>query len=248
MNKNGFIEKVILQHNMIKDYEKHPFNLPYIKQIQSLDLHENVTFFVGENGAGKSTLLEAIAISLGFSIEGGTKSIHFKTHKNNSPLHKYLKIIKTHRIASDFHFLRAESLYNILTYLEGLAKEEPPESNFMKRYRGMSLHNYSHGETFLIIILEVLKGNGLYIFDEPVEALSPNRQMSILTAIHNLVKKKSQFIIATHSPILLSYPNAIIYKFDETGISKINYEETESFIVSKIFINDYKRMLKILLE
>lgn len=240
MNPKPYLREISLKREEIQSPDEYPFNIPSLKNFDTLKFHEDVTFIVGENGAGKSTLIEAIALSLGFGIEGGTKNVQISTHANSSPLFQYLKLIKSFAKPSDYYFIRAESFYNVATYME--------ETGYLEGYGGKSLHECSHGESFMATLNTKLRGNGLYIFDEPEAALSPNRQLSALAAIHQLVKKKSQFIIATHSPILLAYPNAVIYQLDKDGLRKISYKETEHYLVTKLFLDDPQRMMKILLS
>lgn len=242
MESRPYLREIQLPPDAVPSFDVYPFSLPVIRNFSSLQFHPDVTFFVGENGIGKSTLIEAIALALGFSLEGGPKSIQTITHNNASSLFMYLKLIRSFKLPKDYFFLRAESFYNVATYME-----EMNNSDYLKGYGG-TLHGQSHGEAFLAVLTQKLKGNGLYIFDEPEAALSPSRQMSALVAIDQLVKKRSQFIIATHSPILLAYPNAIIYHLDENGIREMAYEDTPQYQVTKGFLNDYKRMLDILLD
>lgn len=217
-------------------------NLPvvrYLRTIDELDFLKPVTFFVGENGTGKSTLLEAIAVALGFNPEGGSKDFFFSTKASHSDLHQYLTTIKT-GYPKDGFFLRAESFYNAATYLD--------ENSDMQRYGGISFHNQSHGESFLALVINRFEGNGIYILDEPEAALSPQRLMSLIVAIDELVKHNSQFIIATHSPILMSYPKAEILEMSDAGIQKVGYKETEHYRITKQFIDNPERMLKYLLN
>jgi predicted ATPase len=195
---------------------------------------------VGENGTGKSTLIEAIAVGLGFNPEGGTKQSQFTTNRTHSELHRYLRTVRSFKKPGDEYFLRAESFYNLATFME--------ETGYLRGYGGKSLHQQSHGESFMATLLHKLTGGGLYIMDEPEAALSPSRQMAALSAIHNLVEQESQFIIATHSPILLAYPRACIYQLDEDGINKVEYEQTEHYSVTRQFLNSYQQLLTILME
>jgi len=204
--------------------------------------HPDVTFIVGENGSGKSTLIEAIALHLGLGIEGGSKNVQVNTHNNASKLFEYLASMKSFRKPADYYFLRAESYYNVATYLE-----EIDEKGYVEKAYGVkSLHECSHGESFMATLTNRLSGGGLYLFDEPEAALSPARQLAALTAINELVRANSQFIIATHSPILLAYPSAIIYQLDEDGIRQIKYEETEHFMITKYFLNNHQEMTRML--
>ena len=225
--------------DQVPSHDEYPFNIPAISSLSSLQFHTDVTFIVGENGSGKSTLIEAIAMALGFGPEGGTKNVQFSTHNNISSLGNYLKLVKSYKLPEDHYFLRAESFYNVSTYME--------EADYLAGYGG-ALHSRSHGEAFPAVLTQKLRGGGLYLFDEPEAALSPARQMSALVAIDQLVQNRSQLIIATHSPILLAYPNAIIYQLDEDGLRQIAYEDAPQYQLTKAFLNDYKGMLKILLE
>ena len=223
-------------------HSEYPFNIPavrHLKETGGITLEKPVTFLVGENGTGKSTLIEAIAVAMGFNAEGGSRDFYFNTRKTHSVLYEHLQIVKSVR-PSDGFFLRAESFYNTASYLE--------ENSTLLRYGGVSFHEQSHGESFLALVLNRFDGNGLYILDEPEAALSPQRLMSLLVAIDELVKANSQFIIATHSPILMAYPNAEILQFTEDGIDKVSYRETEHYKITKQFIDTPERMIKYLLN
>lgn len=221
--------------------------LPAVKHLMAmgeLSLDNSVTFIVGENGTGKSTLLEAIAVNFGFNPEGGTRNFSFATNETHSPLHEHLKLIKSFSRPRDGYFLRAESFYNAASYIDGLDAINAPTPPIIDSYGGRSLHEMSHGESFFALVMNRFGGNGLYILDEPEAALSPTRQMSLLIRINELVNNNSQFIIATHSPILLAYPNALIYELTDTAITQRRYEETETVSVSKAFLSDPNRMIK----
>jgi predicted ATPase len=217
------------------DLDSYPFSIPAVRELGTLEPHPDVTFFVGENGAGKSTVLEAIAVALGMPAEGGTRNVH-RQQQEVSPLHRHLKLVKGFRWPRFSYFLRAESLFNVFTYLDSLGPGGPP-----------SLHLNSHGEAFMKV-LQGFCGDGLYLLDEPEAALSPNRQLAALGVIDRLVKEGAQFIIATHSPILLAYPRAKILSFDDCGISHIDYEDTEHYAVTRDFLNHYPRRLQQLLD
>ena len=198
-----------------------------------------VNFIYGTNGTGKSTLLEAIAVSMGFNAEGGSRDFSFSTKETHSELYEWITTIKTVSPKDGF-FLRAESFYNIASYLD--------ENSELKRYGNVSFHEQSHGEAFLSLITNRFEGNGLYLLDEPESALSPLRLMSLLAEIDRLVKEDSQFIIATHSPILLAFPQAEIYECSDSGIRKVMYRETESYQLTKQFLDNPEGMLHYLLE
>ena len=222
------------------DWDAYPFSIPAVRELGNIDSHPNVTFFVGENGAGKSTVLEGLAVALGFGSEGGTKSVQFRTADSVSPLHESLRLARGVPKPTDGYFLRAESFFNVATYMD--------ETGYLQGYGGKSLHTQSHGESFMAVLLNKLRGNGIYFLDEPEAALSPNRQLAALRAIHQLVEDRSQFVIATHSPILLSYPHAKIIQFDQSGISEVAFEDTEHFAVTRDFLNNYPRRLEQLLS
>jgi predicted ATPase len=217
-----------------------------ITRLEELEFDKNITFFVGENGTGKSTLLEAIAVSFGFNPEGGSINFQFSSRDTHSNMHNYIRLYKGLKKPTDSFFLRAESFYNVATEIEALAKECNPDA-FLSGYGGKSLHEQSHGESFLALLVNRFRGKGLYLLDEPEAALSPQRQLSMLIRIHELAKD-SQFIIATHSPILLGIPNADIYSFDDSEIHKVAYEDTDSYKVTKMFLESREQMLRRLLE
>ena len=230
---------VRLKREDVPSFDAYPFSLPAVRALDVLPLHPQVTFFVGENGSGKSTLLEAIAVSCGFNAEGGTKNFRFETHSSHSHLHQYLRIAKGIRRPKDGFFFRAESFFNVATEIERL--------DVTDFYGGKSLHEQSHGESFLTLMMNRFGGGGLYLLDEPEAALSPQRQMAALARIHDLVNLDSQFIIATHSPILMAYPNSFIYACNSAGVERIEYEETEHYRVMHDFMANPKRMLDVLL-
>lgn len=236
-----YLREIKYERDKVSDHETYPFNIPALKGFKGIKFDKDVTFIVGENGAGKSTLVESIAVAMGFSPEGGTKNVKMDTSSSTSNLHEYFKVIRNATTQKDGYFLRAESFVNVATYMDNLGLENPG-------YGDKKLHESSHGESFMATLTIKLKGKGLYIFDEPEAALSPSRQMAALTAINDLVKKNSQFIIATHSPILMAYPGAKILFLSEDGISEVAYEDTEHYCITKEFLNNHRRMLKILME
>lgn len=240
MISEQYITEVKLKRDKVPSFDEYPFSLNAVKNLDALKLHPKVTFLVGENGSGKSTLLEAIAIAFGFNAEGGTKNFRFDTQPSHSILNEYISLIKGIKKPKDGFFLRAESFYNVATEIDRLG--------VVPSYGGKSLHAQSHGESFLSLVLHRFSGSGLYLLDEPEAALSPSRQMSLITRIHDLIKKNSQFIISTHSPIIMAYPDSWIYTLTDNGIEKVSYPETEHYQVTKDFINNYKKMLKILME
>lgn len=239
-NPKPYLLEVSLRHEEIDSFKSYPYSVPAIKKLETLEFHPDVTFFVGENGSGKSTLLEAIAGALGINSAGGNKNTQFASPENSrTSLHEKIKTVRGPIRAADYYFLRAESFFNLATYMD--------EVQYLEGYGGTSLHEQSHGESFMALLLNKLRGNGLYLFDEPEAALSPKRQIAALVAIDQLVRKKSQFIIATHSPILLSYPNAKIFSFDGDRIAPIKYEDTDHYVITKDFLKNYESRLRIAL-
>jgi len=234
-----YIRSIELNRENVPSFSEYPFNLPAIRDLHSLSFHPKVTFIIGENGSGKSTMLESIAVAYGFNAEGGTKNFNFSSRATHSNLSNYVKVIKGTKKPRTGFFLRAESFYNFASNVDDL--------EVVNSYGGRSLHEQSHGESFLAVFLNKFTGEGIYILDEPEAALSPSRQMSMLTRMHELVKEGSQFIIATHSPIIMAYPQAVIYKIKE-GFEQIDYNETEHYQVTQYFLNNTQKMLSILLE
>ena len=212
-----------------------------------IELSKNITFFVGENGSGKSTLLEAIAVNFGFNAEGGSRNFVFSTTSTHSDLYKNIRLGKGLRPKDGF-FLRAESFYNAASYIDELDREAPSFYKLIDSYGGISLHNQSHGESFLALVQNRFGGDGLYILDEPEAALSPMRIMTLMVEIDRLRRAGSQFIIATHSPILLTMPNSEIFVFSENGISKVHYKDTEHYQITRNFLENPEKMLKYLLD
>lgn len=216
----------------------------YLRERGRLEFDRPVTFLVGENGAGKSTLLEAIALACGFNPEGGTRNYLFSSQDTHSDLGQYLTPVRTGYFKDGF-FLRAESFYNAASYLDELQEED---SRTLLCYGGASLHERSHGESFLALVQNRFNGDGLYILDEPEAALSPSRLLTLMGEMARLVEERSQFIISTHSPILMAFPNARVYLLEEDGIRSVDYRETEHFCLTKRFLNDPESMLRYLLE
>jgi len=239
MNARHYLLQVGIDRSKIPSFNDYPYCLPVCRNMTGIDLHPAVTFLVGENGAGKSTLLEAIAIASGFNAEGGSRNFGFSTRPSHSRLHEVLTLRRGLKRPQDGFFLRAESFYNVATEVDNLQ---------VTGYGNKSLHEQSHGESFMTLVMERFRGNGLYLLDEPEAALSPSRQMALLTRMHQLVKQKSQFIIATHSPVLMAYPDAWIYALSADGLQKTAYTDTEHYTVARQFLCNHEKMLDILLK
>ena len=234
---NQFIQSIMIDWSKVEK-EHYLRDIEAIKGLERLEFGKPITFFVGENGSGKSTLLEAIAISYGFNPEGGTKNYSFSTYDSHSDLCQAMRIARGYKKADWGYFLRAESFYNVATQEEEYADLTHPSEKF---------HEKTHGESFLAIAQNHLRPNGVYLFDEPEAALSPQRQLTLLMEIYECAKQGSQFIIVTHSPILLGIPDAEILSFDSGLIHRCEYEETDSYQVTEMFINNRERLLERLL-
>lgn len=237
MMNDRFIRGVLIEWEKI---EKGSYltEIEALYGVQRVDLEKPITFFVGENGTGKSTLLEAIAVAYGFNPEGGTRNYCFSTHDTHSELCDAIRVVRGYRKEKWGYFLRAESFYNVATMEEEYADFAHPSEEY---------HKNSHGESFLKTVQNNVRPNGLYLFDEPEAALSPQRQLTLLSEIYRCACDGAQFIIATHSPILLGAPNAEIFSFDNGKIHTCGYEETDSYKVTELFINNRERLLRELL-
>jgi len=191
-----------------------------------------VTCFVGENGSGKSTLVEAIAVKAGLNAEGGSRNLEFATRPSHSSLHRHLQLSWARRPSRSF-FLRAESFYDTATAYEGVG---------MGAY-----HHQSHGESFLAVAMQQFDRGGFYVMDEPESALSVTGQLTLLRRMHDLTGTGAQFVVATHSPILLAYPGAVLYGLGEDGIHRIRYDETDSYVLTKAFLDGPEQFFRHLL-
>ena len=217
----------------------YPYDLSAVRHLGERALDAAVTVFVGENGSGKSTLLEALAVSLGMNAEGGGRNLRFTTQRTHSTLHERLRVTRRAQPRDSF-FLRAESFYNVASEIDRLEVQE--------FYGGSSLHAQSHGESFLTLFLARLGGPGLYLLDEPEAALSPQRQLAVLARMHELAASGSQFVLATHAPILMACPGAEIWQFSDRGIDVTDAADTEHWQILRSFLNGPERMLRELLR
>ena len=225
------IKKITLENDRIENHDIYPFNIEIVKNFSELNLDTPVTFFVGENGIGKSTFIEAIAVALGLPAEGGTENFRYETKNTTSNLSDYIRIARYNKPKTKF-FLRAESFYNFSSEVDNIGVDG---------YYGGSLHECSHGESFLKLIQNRFSDHGLYILDEPEAALSPQRQLSLLCLIDQLVKDGSQFIIATHSPILISYREGKILDLNQ-NFKEVKYEDTEIYSLYKMYLERPEEM------
>ena len=247
MNQN-YIQGITIEWNDIST-NSYLRNIPSLQFEDRLEFTKNITFFVGENGTGKSTLLEAIAVAYGFNAEGGTKNYNFSTYDSHSELHQAITVFKGFKKPASSYFLRAESFYNVASKAEEYRRDAGwSEAYYYRSSGGKSFHNQSHGESFLAMVQGNFQAGGLYLLDEPEAALSPQRQLTLLIEMDRLARLGAQFIVASHSPILLGIPGAQILSFDDGVIHECEYEETESYQVTEMFINHKEYLLKRLLE
>jgi predicted ATPase len=237
-----FVRSVVLKRNEVESFDVYPFSIAAVRQLWELELGADVTLLAGENGSGKSTLIEAIAVALGFNAEGGSRNMSVATRSSHSSLHECLRVVRGTRSARDGFFLRAESFFNVATHIEQL-DEGAGGRPIIDAYGGVSLHEQSHGESFLSLILNRFGPNGLYLLDEPEAALSLRGNLALMRRMHDLIAEGSQFIVATHSPILLGYPGACIYVLSDEGIAETAYEETEQYELTRSFLDDRERFL-----
>jgi predicted ATPase len=239
---DAFIRSVVLKRDETLDFDVYPFSIPAVRQLHELALDPHVTLFAGENGSGKSTLVEAIAVAAGFNAEGGSRNMTVSTRASHSVLNKRLRLVRgTHRPGTGY-FLRAESFFNVATHIEeigGVARAS---------HGGRSLHEQSHGESFISLVANRFGPSGLYILDEPEAALSLRGNLALMRRMHDLVTQGCQFVISTHSPILLGYPGAKIYVLSENGIAETPYEKTDVVEATRSFLDNREQFLHHLFE
>lgn len=240
-----FLKSLVIEPGRSAVLSRHPFDVPAIAAMvgseASLRFHRSVTFFVGDNGSGKSTLLEALAVHQGMNPEGGTKGMQFSNRDDTvSPLRHHLKVRRSHHTPEEAFFLRAESFFNVATAIE--------EYGTLGSYGGVSLHDWSHGESFIDLLVHRFRPRGLYLLDEPEAALSVHGQLQFLVRLHDLVEQGCQFVIATHSPMLMAYPDATIFEFDDDGPTKVEWQDIGTVQVTKDFLGDPRGFMSELLD
>lgn len=245
-NPGPYLLTVELRPDRLPEPPCFPYNLPAVRNLGRLAFHPKVTFFIGENGMGKSTLLEALAVCCGLNPEGGSRNFNFATRASHSPLDDCLRLARAPGRPADSYFLRAESFFNVATEIERLDREGggPP---LIEAYGGQSLHEQSHGESFFALFEHRFREHGLYFMDEPEAALSPKKQLQFLSLLHGYCQWGCQFVIATHSPIIMAYPEAWIYLLDSQGIRQVPYTDTEHYLITRDFLSHPQRTLKILM-
>ena len=238
---DALVRSVVLNRDEIKAPDAYPFSIPAIRHLDELALDPRVTLFAGETGSGTSTRVEAIAIAAGFNPEGGSRNMTVSTRPSHSPLHKHIRLVRGRRRPRTGYFLRAESFFNVATYIEGI-----PDA--VASHGGKPLHEQSHGESFVSLIQHRFGTGGLYILDEPEAALSVRGVLALILRMRDLSAEGSQFIVSTHSPILLGFPDATIYVLSEKGIVSTPFEEVESVRLTQDFLRDREHFLHYLLR
>jgi len=233
-----FLRKLTLLKDIVSSEEEYPFSIPSIRSVDTLTFRSNVTFFVGENGSGKSTLLEAIAYCCGFNTAGGGRNNTYNVPSSEAVLGEYIRLSWSPKVTNGF-FLRSESFFEFASHIDSLGVYKP--------YGGKSLHHQSHGESFFSLFLNRFGARGIYLLDEPEAALSPARQLAFLQILKEL-ESQSQFIIATHSPIIMAFPGAQILNFDSCPIEEIEYESTDHYLITKGFFDNKELYLRKLFE
>ncbi|MFB8278864.1 AAA family ATPase [Nocardia colli] len=245
VDRPGFLRELRLESDAV-DMDEYPFCLPAVTQLAragGLALAPGVTFLVGENGSGKSTLVEALAVAVGMNPEGGSQNYRFSTRSTESALGNHLVVKWGTRKPRSRFFLRAESYYNVATATEALGPDQ------LAVFGGVSPHERSHGESFMDLMRLRFYPNGLYLLDEPEAALSPRGCMTVLALLADLTARGCQFVVATHSPILLALPGATIYEIAEDGdIDEVTYDQALPVRLTRDFLAEPDRYLRHLVD
>jgi predicted ATPase len=240
--------RAVVVREDVRAPDRWPWSVPVLRSLERLDLHPGVTFLVGENGTGKSTLVEGIAVAAGFPPEGGSLGFGARTRDEVAALADGLRLDRGHRRPRTGFFLRAESFFNVATEIDRLDAEAReyriPMASLLDSYGGVSLHERSHGEGFLALAIHRFGADGLYVLDEPEAALSPQSSLTLLRRMHHLVETGSQFVIATHSPILMGFPDAWIYELSDRGAERVEYDATDHVRLTRSFLDDRERFLR----
>jgi predicted ATPase len=218
--------------------------LPALRPVERIALDPRVTFLVGENGSGKSTLVEALAVALKLNAEGGGRSYQFgfTTRRTHARLHRRLELEWASLPPRNSFFLRAESVFNLATAIENTGSVGE-----MQKVYDRPIHEQSHGESFLDIALNRLAPNGLYLLDEPEAALSVRGQLALMQRMHELLEEDCQFVVATHSPVLVGFPDATILLLEDDGVCAIDYDAVPQVELTRSFLDEPERFLRHLL-
>ncbi len=241
--RDAFLRALVVVRERVASFDEYPFNIPSLHALERLELDPAVTILVGENGSGKSTLIEAIAVAAGFNAEGGSRNFNFATARTESSLADAVRLVRGIRRPKTGFFLRAESFFNVASEIDRL-RDDPSGDLAEIAYGGKSLHERSHGESFLALALHRFSSNGLYVLDEPEAALSPQNCLTFLLRMRQLVDQGSQFVLATHSPLLMAYRGATIYTLTEQGPRKTKFDNVEHVRLTKDFLNEPERYLR----
>jgi predicted ATPase len=240
--------EVVLRRDHVPDWEHFPFSVPAVAALDRLPLNPQITFLIGENGSGKSTIVEALAVRLGHSEIGGSKDQDFDRRDPDGGLHDFLTVLRNpQRKPRDQFFMRAETVYDFTGMIEREQRDHQGYGRDFRAYGGISLNQRSHGEAFMAIVQNRFRSNSFFLLDEPEAALSPLRQMTLLAEMHKLIQSGCQFVVATHSPILMAYPGATIYELTAEGIAEVAYKETEHYRLTKAFLDSPASFLRHLL-
>ena len=242
MDERLFIRSVELRREDVPDFDAYPFSIPAVRALDRLELGP-VTFLVGENGSGKSTLVEAIAVAAGFNPEGGSANFSFGTRPSHSQLHELIRLVRGAARPRSGFFLRAESFFNVASEVDRIDRDDRAEggAGLLSAYGGTSLHEQSHGQSFLALVNNRFGPRGLYLLDEPEAALSVTGNLALLRRMHDLAGEGSQFLVATHSPILMGFPGAVIYSLGDGGFERVAYEDTDQYALTRSFLEDRER-------
>ena len=230
-----FLRGMLLNEGKVPYWDSHPYDIPAVRQVAKINFRQRVTILAGENGSGKSTIIEAVADLAGMNVAGGSKGMKIDNQEERAHLAWYSKLVRGPTREMDGFFLRAESYFNIST---DLLKYEEVRPGFLQDSYGGNPHEKSHGEAFLALVTNRFRGDSLFILDEPESALSPTRQLSLLMEMERLIGENCQFVLATHSPILMAFPGARLYWLDDTGIEERDYKETPHYAVMKRMVED----------